>query len=195
MNANLNITSKGIDPDSLSLSFADKWGKPIQYIDDGMGKLYAYHDQCGLRMIVRGYSNSATFDAVYDSLPTVPPEELHEAYGFYLMRDCGWHKPQDTPCRWYVLSEHHKHGEMVSADVLKCNGDRRSIGSADTEEAARELALAYVQEHGLDLIEGYHYQSNASGTGIVSVDDYESLELVTAEWLTRNEITVTFTAE
>lgn len=45
MDATLNITSKGIDPDSLSLSFTDKWGKPIQYVDDGMGKLYAYHDR------------------------------------------------------------------------------------------------------------------------------------------------------
>ena len=195
MNANLNITAKGIDPDSLSLSFTDKWGKLIQYVDDGMGKLYAYHDQCGLRMVVRAYSDSDAIDAVYDSLPTVAPEELHEAYGFYLMRDVEWHKPQDTPCRWYVLSDRHKHGEMVSAAVLKCNGDRRSIGSADTEEEARELALAYIQEHEIDLIEGYHYPSNSSGTGIVSVDYCESLELVTADWLTRNEVTITFTAE
>ena len=195
MDATLNITSKGIDPDSLSLSFHDKWGSPIQYVDDGNGKVYAYSDQCGLRMVVRAYSDSDAIDVVYDSLPTVPPEELHEAYGFYLMRNVEWHKPKDTPCRWYVLSDHDEHGEIVSAEVLKCIGDRQSIGSADTEEQARELALAYIQKHEIDLVEGYHYQSNASGTGIVSVDDYESLELVTADWLARNEVTVTFTAE
>ena len=47
----------------------------------------------------------------------------------------------------------------------------------------------------IDLIEGYEYQSNSSGTGIVDIDlNGEQLTPVTLEWLAAHEITLEITA-
>ena len=47
----------------------------------------------------------------------------------------------------------------------------------------------------LELSEGYQYQSNATGTGIVNVGHYESLNPLTTDYVKRNGIKITIGIE
>lgn len=112
--------------DTCLVSATTPFGNPITVEDGGMGPLWAWSDNPygGIAAIVRAQSYETALEIVYDLLPTIPEDEVHEAYGF------------------------------------------------DTREAFEAFALTGEQP---DLIDGYHYQANASGTGIVGVDPCERM--------------------
>jgi hypothetical protein len=100
-------------------------------------------------MIIRAQDWHSAYEIAIDESPTVPVEELHEAYGFETRE------------------------EMEKADKLAQGG------------------LAEWP----DLQEGYQYQSNASGTGVVFSGYYEWLEPFTSEYLKREEIRIRIAAQ
>lgn len=173
------------------ISAVNEHGRSIPIHDDGSGKLWAYGHEYGIVRIIRADSYESAYGIAVDESPTIEPDELHEAYGFYLMQACRWCDVK-SKAPFYVLSDHDEHGEMVSEKTLVCNGDRRSIADAPTKKEALALAKAYISEHEMDVIEGYSQQDNASGTGIVNVGDYEWLrEITETELKEKYEITLT----
>lgn len=149
-------------------------GKTLRVYDDCMGVLWLYGMEYGPTMLIRANSLEDAIGIAHDESPAIEVDDLPEAYGFYLMQACKWNE-QNSTAKWYVLSDHDDHGEMVSAEVLVCTGDRRSIGCYDTKQEARDACMEYVNDNADDiyLIEGYVYQPNSTGTGIVSVGHHE----------------------
>jgi hypothetical protein len=135
-------------------------------------QLWAYGHEYGYSHLVHCQNEGNGYSAHIDESPTIDENEVHEGYGLYLMQACHWNELEST-APWYILSDVAGHGETVSAEVLKCTGDRQAIGgSFDTKEAAIEFASEYARDNEFELIEGYEYQSNASGTGIVNTGHY-----------------------
>lgn len=138
-------------------------------------ELWAFGHEYGYSHLVHCQHEGDGYDAHIDESPTIDENEVHEAYGLYLMQACQWNE-RESNAPWYVLLNTNFHkgiGTIVLADVLKCTGDRETIGGCfDTKEAAIEFALEYARENEFELIEGYEYQFNSSGTGIVNTGHY-----------------------
>lgn len=150
----------------------------MRFYDDGSfyDKYFAYGHEFGTSMVIRTDDESTAYEIALDESATVEHDELPEAYGFYLMQAKSCFAP-DNGEPWYVLCDRNFHddpiGHMVSEKVLKCTGDRLCTGdSFESKSDAIEFALDFIREHGLDLIEGYQYQSNSTGTGIVNECHY-----------------------
>lgn len=110
----------------------------------------------------RGDGFDAAWEAWVDSLNPIPKEELIEAYG-----------PEGTP-----------NGSFLDEAHAAARGDGPPHYSPDwpahiaaIHAAARKALEEYAidGERYPDLIEGYEQQSNASGTGIVSMGHYASM--------------------
>ncbi len=138
----------------------DEYGTPIQVYDDGFGPLWLYREASGLEAIVRAQTWESAYECCQDEIMTrVGTEDVLEAYGFWIAQDGKY---------WKVMD-----------DV-----DDRFNGNSmfDTEEHAKEYCQRVILMQERDLIEGYEYQPNATGTGIVSVDlNGQSLQQLTPE--------------
>lgn len=162
---NTTITAdKQLNPDNFELSFATRFGHPVKYYDDGFGPLWIYRDAGGLIGIVRAQTWEDAWGIVEDEfLPVVPADEVYEAYGMF-----------DKLC-----------------DHLKSKGHENTI---ELRRFASEWAPVYFQLTDLgevELEEGYSYQSNATGTGIVYHDlNGELLDPLTVELCEQLELTI-----
>jgi hypothetical protein len=128
---------------------------------DDTGPLWAYRDAEGMRCVVTAETWEDAYDAAIDTLPAIDAEDVPEAYGFD-----GW-----------------------------CSGGYERVMETYSPETAKDRFEAAIDTaprgEGPDLIEGYQYQSNASGTGIVSVSlNGESLDPLTPELLKALEWTL-----
>ena len=167
-------------------------GSPLSVYDDCGDNLYLYGQEFGPTLLIQADSESSAYGIAIDESKTIEPDDLVEAYGFYLMQACHWNE-KTSNARWYVLSDHEEHGDTVSAETLVCEGDRRSIGNYETKAQAVSACAAYVGENEIDLVEGYQYQDNATDTGIVNVGHYEWLRCLTAaEMKTEFDIEIQF---
>ena len=81
-----DYVTKHHDPlikDSQSLVGAfHEFGRACRTYDDGFGPLWVYSHEFGPTFIVRAQSFESALECVYDEMPSVPDEEIHEAYGF-----------------------------------------------------------------------------------------------------------------
>jgi hypothetical protein len=173
----------------------------MQFYDDRSfyDQYFAYGHEFGTTHVIRCDGESSAYEIAIDESPTIEPDEVPEAYGFYFRQAKHWSAP-DNGEPWYICSDNEKHGQIISASVLKCNGDRRCLGDwveveehrpidgfwrfipqFPTKKAAIAFAMDYIRMHGLELIEGYQYQSNSSGTGIVNTGHYEWLRKADAD--------------
>ena len=171
----------------------------MQFYDDGSfrDQYWVYGNECGTSLVIRCDGECSAYDIAIDESPTIEPDEIPEAYGFYFMQAKSCFAP-DNGEPWYILCDTNFHGkeigEIVSESVLKCTGDRRCLGDYveidgfwkfflefPTKEAAIASAMDYINKHPLELIEGYQYQSNSSETGIVNVGHYEWLREANAD--------------
>jgi hypothetical protein len=158
----------------------------MRFYDDGSfyDQFFAYGHEYGTVLVIRTDDESAAYDIAIDESATIARDEVPEAYGFYLMQAKSCFAP-DNGEKWYICSDVDNHGETVSEDILKCNGDRQCIGGAfDSREDAIAFVLQYIGENELDLIEGYRYQDNSTGTGIVNTGHYEWIRLADADEIT-----------
>lgn len=132
---------------------------PIRTYDDGFGSLYIYRESCGIIGIVRAMSWEAAYECVLDEiLQPIDEADVIEAYGCYAM-------PNQDRTAWYAM-----------------RGDGKKLATFDTEKEAHEYCLASIARDETELVEGYDYQPNASGTGIVSYDlNGNALDLLTQE--------------
>ena len=166
----------------------------MKFYDDGSfyDSYFAYGHEFGTSLVIRTDNESTAYEIAIDESPTISLDEVPEAYGFYFMQAKSCFAP-DKGGPWYICSD-TEFGQMVSETVLKCTGDRKCIGRYEeiegfwkflpefpSREAALQFALEFIQEHACGLIEGYQYQSNYSGTGIVNVGHYEWLRAANAD--------------
>jgi len=117
---------------------------PLRVYDDWDGPLWVFGEECGPEMLIRARSFADAWDIMLDESPPIPEDEIYEAYGFDGWCDGGYERTQTV----YSPATAKKRFERAIADA--------EAGERDYPE----------------LLEGYEYQPNSSGTGIVSVSDY-----------------------
>jgi len=154
----------------------------MKFYDDGSfyDQFFDYGHEFGTMLVIRTDDESTAYDIAIDESTTIEPDEVPEAYGFYLMQAKSCFAP-DNGEPWYICSDVENHGETVSETILKCRGDRQCIGGEfDSRGAAIDFALRYIRDHDINLIEGYRYQDNSTGTGIVNTGHYEWIRVANA---------------
>ena len=148
--------------DTMLQSAETQYGHPIQTYDDCLGPLWIAGQEYGPSFIVRAQSWESAYEIWINEQPTIAPDEVAEAYGFD-----GWGNGN--------------------------NGKQESVYSPETAQARFEALIAKADagdcEHPT-LIEGYTYQSTASGTGIVATGHYEWLQELTPEYIRESGIRV-----
>ena len=159
--------------DIRKIKFDDK---EIRLIDDwGMngGKWFVIGEEFGPRVIVHSKNEETAYDAFIDEERVVGCDDVHEAYGFYIMGET-WYKLDNGP--FYLCTDRDDLPDDIVdvRDIPGCNGTRKVCGIFETRQGAREGCLAILidqaeNENHLDLIEGYAQQSNATDSGIVDV--------------------------
>ena len=148
----------------LTLVGARTWcGSRIPVYDDGFGDVWLYREASGLMGIVRSLSWHDAYACCQDEIMTrVDGDEVIEAYGFYVIGHRGsfWLisdvELKQTSTRWESFQDEFP-GRVV-------------VGAYATQESAIAHCQSIIEEEQLDLIEGYEYQPNSTGTGIVSID-------------------------
>lgn len=137
-------------------------GKSVRVIVDSYsdltdGNLFVCGFEYGPSYLIAARSYEAAWEAWVDEMPTIPEDELIEAYGpegtpngSFLDMAVKAYRPDVAPSKWdwTVIRAHAK--RML--DEYTIHGERYP-----------------------ELIEGYEQQSNASGTGIVSMGHYAGM--------------------
>jgi len=136
-------------------SYREPWcsAYPVRVYDDCDGPLWIFGQEYGPTMVIRARSFETAWEIAVDESPTIEPEDVPEAHGYD-----GW-----------------------------CSGGYKRVMEVYSPETAKErfeFAVRAAQEEGSehpDLLEGYEYQSNSSGTGIADVGHYVWLRELTAD--------------
>ena len=155
-----------MDPDEFRLEFKTVWERAVRYYDDGYGPLWVFSNTGGVVGIVRAQTDGDAYNIVVDEfLPVVAADEVHEAYGCYdKLRD--------------VLVE-------------RGHEDDRHLRTFCSEYAPVLMSFDGWGDS-MEPIEGYSYQSNSTGSGIVSHDlNGELLEPLTPALAVRLELMIT----
>ena len=148
----------------------DEYGTPITIYDDGFGVLWLYREAGGLQGIVRARSWEAAYEICQDEIMSrVPQDEVIEAYGFYTLD-----RSQPGNPRYQAMRDA---GNLLAEFTIRTEAEKYCLDTIQREEC--------------ELVEGYEYQPNATGTGIVSFDlNGQSLEELTPELAERLEIRI-----
>lgn len=120
---------------------------------------YLFGNEYGATHLVHALSLEDAYGAVIDESPTIPEDELIEAYGIVDSYREEYEKTHPYPNTWqrYELTEWLKNYKIACrARLNELNEQGKETGNYP------------------ELVEGYQYQNNASfaTTGIVSVSDY-----------------------
>jgi len=147
------------------------YGYRIRTYDDAFGPLWLYRTADHLTAMVRAQTFEGAYEIVEDEiLEPIDADDVIEAYGFYVTSNRHDHPKPDKEV-WYAKRDTNFHQEPMEA-------------AFPTERQAVAYCLERIQEEELDLVEGYAYQPNATGTGIVShCLSGEYLETPTREYL------------
>lgn len=163
----LTITANGqLNPDEFALEFKTQFGSAVKYYDDGFGPLWIMRDTMGIVGIVRAQSFEDAYGIVEDEfLPVVPRDELHEAYGSF-----------DR-----LVERMEKRGHANDMHLRQFANEWAPFWFDSEAQAGVEL----------ELIEGYSYQSNSTGTGVVPHDmNGQALDALTLELAERLELQI-----
>lgn len=170
MKVELNVKGP-LDPSEWKLKFVSQYGHPVRYYDDGDGHLWIMRDTMGIQGIVRCRHEHTAYEIVGDEFRMpLPDEDVHEAYGSF-----------DKLLK-FMESRGHENDYAL----------RHFCSRYDVVWFAICSRRLQAGDDCLELIEGYEYQSNATGSGIVSVDlNGELLEPLTSAEIERLELVMT----
>lgn len=161
--------------DNLELVSATCRNHALKVYDDSWGPLFLYGQEYGPTMLIRAGSIDQAYEIAIDESPTIPPEDVPEAYG-----------QDDAFSDW--LCERF--------DIEKIGGSK---GWRHVCDFVREWLPVWFDikrrewnETGEwpELIEGYQFQSNSSGTGIVYVGHHEWIRQVDRDLLIAHEVKI-----
>ncbi len=138
------------DDDTATVKFQDESGLRGNDCD----RFFVCGFEFGPQRLIHARSYEAAWEAWVDESETIPESELVEAYGIV----------DDYRAEFDALPS--PEGESTAAWCERFYAWCR-IKLEELDEAARDGRGEFPE-----LIEGYEYQSNASGTGIVSMGHY-----------------------
>lgn len=122
-------------------------GYPIDVYDDSYGPVFVFGHEHGPTLVIRSRSWHSAWEIAIDEMRPISEEEVPEAYGFD-----GWDSAGERTETEY------------SPDTARARFER---WIEDAESGEKDYP---------ELLEGYEYQSNSTGTGIVNVGHYAWLE-------------------
>jgi len=160
---------------------------PLEIYDDTWGSLWVYSEVYGPMGIVRAQSFESAYEICQDEIMSrVPEEDLLDAYGLYVLK----HKDSFYLCPDFDTLNEYGWRETFSGLIPA----RHVLSEFATRQGAEVEGRRLIVKHELDLIEGYEYQPNATGTGIVTYDlNGQRLEELTPEVADRLGITIQVT--
>ena len=133
--------------------------------DDHLGEtLFLAYNEFGPFKVIRAEHFGSAWEIMVDEMPTIEPSELPEAYGMYILES-------ENALGNFGLYSDLDNGDGTR-EVNEYNVTHTLLNRYPTRESAHAAAMSYAESKELDLIEGYEYQSNSSGTGIVDVGHY-----------------------
>lgn len=165
-------TTTLITDDQELVGAKSEFDNPIRVYDDGWGKLWVYRTSLGVTGIVRAQTWHDAYECVLDEILTpISVDDVSDAYG-------AWDKLRD-----FLINKGHEDTPQLRHFCSRYDTLYFDIATHNANETA-----AWDD---WPLIEGYEYQSNGKGTGIVSIDlNWESLELLTLEFIDRAGISL-----
>lgn len=137
--------------------------RELPVVDDGWGQLYLAGMEYGAMHLIRATSWESAYEAWVDELPPVPDDEIHEAYGL--------NSAEELAAIVAVIEDSATDAQRRTVQAI-LDSNRYMEWNGNKPESVDD-----VIEYPLP-IEGYRYQSNATGTGIVNVGHYEWLRKV-----------------
>lgn len=158
------MTNTYLTNDNESIESARIWTghawRNLPVIDEGCGRLYLAGMEYGAMHLIRATSWESAYEAWVDELPPVPDDEIHEAYGL--------NSAEEMAAIVAVIEDNATREQRRTVQAI-LNSSRYMEWNGPKPESVDD-----VIEYPLP-IEGYQYQSNATGTGIVNVGHYEWL--------------------
>jgi hypothetical protein len=153
-------------PDDFELIITEEGREStIKFIDDyGLScgsndQFFLAGQQFGATHLIHSSSYESAYEAWVDESLTISEEELTEAYGLPDSPEIdAWKETHPAPT-FYRSNEWNAWCEALHAEEVR------------VFKQWGEDADAHLREHP-DLIEGYEYQSNSTGTGIVDMGHY-----------------------
>lgn len=164
-----------ITDDQTLVGAKTRSGSDIPVYDDGYGKLFVYCCEFGPMRVIRAQSWEDAYEIAIDEAKTITPDEVPEAYGQW-----------DAFAEWICerTGTEREGGSPGWCHVCKFVNEYLPVWFRIKSEEWREDGTWP------DLQEGYEYQSNSSGTGIVNTGHYEQLFELTPENMEHFEIEV-----
>lgn len=165
MAATLAILAAYGEGDDLAWTYD---GRLVKMIDDwGFGSggtwFVAGHEH-GATHVIHARSFESAWEAWIDECPTIDVDELPEAYGIDDSPEMkAWEDTHRMP-PWHACTDWAAWREARTAEAKRI--------LAQWDEDAREGR----RDDGPELIQGYEYQANATGTGIVYFGHYSWLQ-------------------
>lgn len=151
------------DEQTLVGAYTNKFGErhALKTYDGGFGTLWVYGETSRLMGVIRARTWEEAYEIARDEVMTrVDEADLVEAYGMYIMEDGERH---------YVCPDFDT--DVAHFQDFECRiPKRRVLADFATEAEARAFALEFAEKAELTIAEGYEYQPNATGTGIVTYD-------------------------
>lgn len=162
---------------------------PLKVYDDSWGPLWVYGEVYGPMGVIRAQSFESAYEICQDEIMSrVSEEDLLDAYGLYVLE----HKGSFYLCPDFDTLNEYGWRETFGGLIP----DRHVLSEFVTRQGSEFEGRRLIVKHELDLVEGYEYQSNGTGTGIVTYDlNGQRLEELTPEVASHLGITIQVTEE
>lgn len=127
----------------------NRFDNEIAVYDDSLGPLWICGEEFGPSWIIRALSFEAAYGIWTDERPTIPQEEVHEAYGFDSDADM---VKCDTECR----EGSREYPDLIEGYSYQDNASDTGIVATGHYEWLHELTPAFLHESEIRLkIEAY----------------------------------------
>lgn len=156
------------DPDKYRITID---GHEVKFIDDyglscgSNGEWFVAGHEFGPHVLVHASDFEGAWEAWIDESPTIPKEELIEAYSPGGDKGSFFDEAIDA---YRSASASFQYGRWTDEDWAKIKASAKSALDAMASAAGGPQGSDEYPE----IVQGYELQSNASGTGIVDVGDY-----------------------
>jgi hypothetical protein len=146
-----------LEYDGHTVEFQDEYGLSC----GSNGEWFVAGHEFGACVLIHARGFESAWEAWIDESPTIPESELPEAYGIDETAEM---------LAWKDVNPSPRH--CGAGPEFQAWADRKNAEAIRILQAWDEAARAGERDDYPELIEGYEYQSNASGTGIVDVGHY-----------------------
>jgi len=150
-----------------------EYGTSVKVYDDREGTLWVAHHEFGAFMVIRAKNFNCAWEIMIDEMSPLDVDDVHDAFGFYVINN-----PSGG---FYLCSDLEEFGHKEF--IPEFEATHRICDRCDSKGQLLARARHFITEKQLNLIDGYEFQANATGTGIVCVGPYVQLRETDEDYL------------